>query len=588
MGTDRTRTALLGTVLLAALALGVALLLLTPGADRPLAGGRAVPVLIVAIGWAFVAVGWSAWRRRPDIRTGALLTVFGFTVLLSGLVIADAPLPYLVSAIADPLAIAVFIHLLLAFPSGRVEDRASRLVVAAGYATALGTQLVIVLFDPGLGDDGCAGCPSNPLLLADADGVTALAQAVQQVAGLILIVVTIGLTLHRRRASGAAGRRGLDPLLAAGAAVLALGTVSAIAQDAGASARAQQVAQLVFIAAFAALPAAFLLGLVRTRFFRAATVSGLLEQLTAARGDGGLDGALASALGDPSAAVGYWLPEESAYVGRHGRPFPLPDGGDGTVATELLHRGRRVGVLVHAAALAEDPALLTAAAGAAALAVENDRLEVELRARLEALRESRARIVEAGDRERRRLGRDLHDGAQQRLVSLLIGLQLAEQRWQDEPDAARELVARALTDARSAVEELRELAAGIHPAVLSQRGLDAALESLAARAPFPVELDVTLAERLPAAVETAAYFVVSEALANVAKHAHATHARVHVRREPSGTVVEIADDGGGGANLGGGSGLRGLADRVGALDGTLSLQSPAGGGTLVRACFPPR
>ena len=453
----------------------------------------------------------------------------------------------------------------------------------------LGTQPVTVLLDPDLGDDGCAGCPRNPLLLADADGVAAVAQAVQQAAGLVLIVLAIGLTLRRRQASGAAGRRGLDPLLAAGAVVLALGTVSAITQDAGASARAQQVAQLVFIAAFAALPVAFLLGLVRTRFFRAATVSGLLEELTAARDDRGVDGALASALGDPSAAVGYWLPEESAYVGRDGRPFALPDEGDGAVATELVHRGRRVGVLVHAAALAEDPALMTAAAGAAALAVENDRLEVELRARLEALRESRARIVEAGDRERRRLGRDLHDGAQQRLIALLIGLQLAEQRWQDEPDAARELVARALADARSAVEELRELAAGIHPAVLSQRGLDAALESLAARAPIPVELDVTLAERLPAAVETAAYFVVSEALANVAKHAHATHARVHVRREPSGTaVVEIADDGGGGADLGGGSGLRGLADRVGALDGTLALQSPAGGGTLVRACFPPR
>ena len=213
---------------------------------------------------------------------------------------------------------------------------------------------------------------------------------------------------------------------------------------------------------------------------------------------------------------------------------------------------------------------------------------MELRARLEALRASRARIVEAGDAERRRLGRDLHDGAQQRLISLLLSLQLVQERLDDDPPGARALVADALTTARAAVDELRDLASGIHPAVLAQRGLDAAVETLAARAPVPVELDVRLEERLPAAVETAAYFVVSEALANAAKHADATHARVGVRRDATGAVVEVADDGGGGAALDGGSGLRGLADRVGALDGTLEIDSPRGGGTILRARFPLR
>jgi signal transduction histidine kinase len=590
MGADRTRIAVLSALSLAALGLGAALLALTPGATSLPAGGRAVPVFVVIIGWGFVGVGCAAWRRRPDNRTGALLVAFGFTVLVSGFVIADTALAYLASRIADPLAIAVFIHLLLAFPAGRVDGRPARSVVAAAYAVALLTELATVLFDPDLGGPGCATCPDNRLLVADRDGIADIASALQSLAGLALIVAAIVLTLRRRRTTGAAGRRGLDPLLAAGAAVLALGALSATLQNAGAGERMQQIAQLLFIAAFALLPAAFLLGMVRTQFFRAATLGGLLDRLTAAQANGGLDGALVAALDDPSAAVVYWLADRGAYVGRDGRPVALPAGDNGVVATELRHRGRRVGALLHAATLAEDPALMSAAAGAAALAVENDRLEVELRAQVEALRDSRARIVATGDNERRRLGRDLHDGAQQRLVSLLIGLQLAEQRWSDEPEAARELVAGALGDARAAVDELRDLAAGIHPAILSQRGLDAAVETLAARAPVPVELHVDLAGRLPVAVETAAYFVISEALANVAKHARATHARVSIWRQPSGvTVVEIADDGCGGAGTGAGAGtgLTGLADRVGALDGTLALQSPPGGGSLVRACFPP-
>ena len=288
------------------------------------------------------------------------------------------------------------------------------------------------------------------------------------------------------------------------------------------------------------------------------------------------------ALGDPSLEVAYWLPERG-YVDREGRAVePAPD----RAVTEIDHEGRRVGALLHASVLAETPELVTEASAAAALAIENARLEVELRARLEALRASRARLVEAGDAERRRLGRDLHDGAQQRLVALMIELQLARERFDSDPAGSRELLDSAFANAQAAVGELRDLAAGIHPAVLSQRGLDAALESLASRAPIPVERESELEERLPIAVETAAYFVVAEALTNVAKYAQATHARVSVRREGEEAVVEIRDDGVGGAQESGGTGLRGLADRVGALDGTLEVDSPPGAGTVIRARFP--
>ena len=212
-------------------------------------------------------------------------------------------------------------------------------------------------------------------------------------------------------------------------------------------------------------------------------------------------------------------------------------------------------------------------------------LDAELRESLEELRASRARIVHAGDAERRRLERDLHDGAQSRLVALALLLRSARTRAKDDQELAT-MLDRAQEELQTSLGELRELARGIHPAVLTDRGLEPALNALVARAPVPVTLEVDDADRLPGPVESAAYFVVSEALANVAKYARATHATVAVRRVNGRVTVEVADDGVGGADATGGSGLRGLADRVAALDGTLSLDSPAGRGTRLQADIP--
>jgi signal transduction histidine kinase len=212
-------------------------------------------------------------------------------------------------------------------------------------------------------------------------------------------------------------------------------------------------------------------------------------------------------------------------------------------------------------------------------------LDAELRARLVELRASRARLVEAGDAERRRLERDLHDGAQSRLVALTLLLRAA--RTRAAPNAELEgMLDTALKELQTSLSELRELARGIHPAVLSDRGLEPALQALAARAPVPVTVETDDDERLPSPVETAAYFVVSEALTNVAKYAQATQAKVSVRHVNGHVTVEVTDDGVGGADSVQGSGLRGLADRVAALDGTLSLESPAGRGTCLRAEIP--
>jgi PAS domain S-box-containing protein len=221
-----------------------------------------------------------------------------------------------------------------------------------------------------------------------------------------------------------------------------------------------------------------------------------------------------------------------------------------------------------------------------AQAAEVHRLNDELHARLDELAASRARIVTAGDVERRRLERNLHDGAQQRLVALSLSLRLALAKLESDPAAARRILADAGDELALALEELRELARGLHPAVLSDRGLRAAVEMLAGRSPVPVEIADIPDERLPEPVEAAAYYLIAEALTNVAKYAHASGVRVRVAAGDESVVVEVSDDGVGGADPRNGSGLRGLADRVEALGATLDVVSPTGGGTSLRAEIP--
>jgi signal transduction histidine kinase len=247
--------------------------------------------------------------------------------------------------------------------------------------------------------------------------------------------------------------------------------------------------------------------------------------------------------------------------------------------------GAHVAALVHHPSVDDEPELLDAVTAAAGIALENGRLDAELRARLEELRGSRGRVIEAGQKERQRLERNLHDGAQQRLIALSLDLRLLEERLGDDPDTragldqARQEIARSL-------EELRAVARGIHPAVVSGHGLGVALESLAARAPVPVRLTVEVDARVHERLEVAAYYVVCESLANIGKHARATSASVDVARANGNLVVEVVDDGVGGADSEGGTGLRGLADRVDALGGRLRVWTPRRGGTRVRAEMP--
>jgi len=581
----RDRVAVVAAASVVAAALAIVLLALIPGSSQLPDLGWIFAVVLVAMGVAFFALGAVVWLRRPDNRTGLLMLIEGLVILVTGLQISSNPWLFIIGSLTDALVISAFIHMLLAFPTGRLESRSSRIVVWVAYGAAI-LQIPVILFGsgPDLGCNAEHSCPHNPLLIAHHTTFTNVVESVQGIALVGAALVTVFLLLRRYRASGPLARRGLAPVLFVGAAILLLAIIQAVLRGTAAG----PAAQGAFFIAFALLPVAFVLGLSRSRLLRGSTIAGLVDRLVRDPGAAGIDDALAGVLSDPSLFVAYRLDDGAGYVDRSGRAVQLPatDNGEGQVATEVAHDGRVVAAVVHDAALCEEPELLRAAAGTAALAIENARLEAQLRARLAALRASRARLVEAGDAERRRLGRNLHDGAQQRLVSLMLELQIARETWERDPSMARGLVDQAFDNARAAVDELRDLAAGIHPAVLTQRGLDAGIESLATRSTVPVELGDPLDERLPLPVETAAYYVVAEALTNVAKYADATHARVEVRRDNGELVVEVRDDGAGGADPTGGSGLRGLADRVGALDGWLEVESAAGKGTLVRAVIP--
>jgi signal transduction histidine kinase len=293
---------------------------------------------------------------------------------------------------------------------------------------------------------------------------------------------------------------------------------------------------------------------------------------------------LAERLGDRSLTVAYWLPQRGIFVDERGWQVNLPRPGSGRAWTAVEHEGTRVAAIIHDAELDASPELVSAAAAAAALAIDNERLKAELRARVEELRVSRVRIVEAADDARRRIERDLHDGAQQQLVSLALDLRMLKARLAD--SGLSSTVDDIASKLNVALAELRELARGIHPAILSERGIGPAVEALVTRAPLQVDYDVALEQRLPAAVEAAAYFVIAEGLTNVVRYAETERASVRVRRVGGDVEVVVEDPGVGGATFDGGTGLRGLNDRLTVLDGSLVLSSPVGGGTRLEARIP--
>jgi signal transduction histidine kinase len=534
------------------------------------------------VGWAFIATGAYAWWRRPESRFGVLMTAVGLTSFLGFLEEASNGWIVVAGVLLANLFFAIAVQMLLAYPHGSLPGWRERSLVTVAYLAATVFIVPCLLFSPfGHGSE-----QFNPILVDNDKTLgNAFLHADEGLAVALVLLVAL-LLVQRWRSATAPERRVLAPVLWAGAGTMVVLGIDLMTSLVGMPESLVTVLDVTGTLAFLSVPGAFLLGILHQRFTRAAMVGRLIERLNAAPAPGRLRDALADALDDRSLALAYWLPDRETYVDATGRPVELPEPYRGRAYTEVERDGRKVAAIVHDATLAQEPALVRAVGAAAAMALENERLEAELRAKIDEVRTSRARLLEVGLAERRRIERDLHDGAQQRLVALSLTLGLALQRIEDDPSGSRELVQEAHTEAVAAVAELRELARGIHPAVLSDRGLQAALRSLADRAPVPVEIAELPAERLPPAVEAASYFVVAEALANMAKHAAATHATVEVRRVNGHARIVVRDDGSGGADPERGSGLRGLAYRVSALDGRLAVDSPEGEGTTVTAEIP--
>jgi signal transduction histidine kinase len=521
------------------------------------------------VGWSFLGTGLFAWWRRPQNRTGMLMIAAGLAWFATGVSAANDELVHTIGITLDGLFPAVVGHLLMAFPTGRLETRAQRAVITGVYLTVTVLQVPGLLFE----DD------SRSLLVVEPEQELSDAlDGLQFLIGLALILVTARMLVRRWGAAPAARRRVLAPVLWTGGAAFSVYFLAAGFDAAGTPVPALEHLTLALVAT---VPFGFLAGLLRSRLAEGAAVASLVRRLGRTPEPDALRAALAEALGDPSLTLAYWLPESQRFVDADGRPISLED----RAWTEVELNGRRIGAIAHDPALDDEPQLVRTAGAAAGLALENQRLAAELRARIEELRASRARIVEAGNAERRRLERNLHDGAQSRLVALALKLRLARTRAKGQPELA-ELLDESSEELQASLNELRELARGIHPAVLSDLGLVPALEMLASRAPVPVQVAADGGDDLPSAVATAIYFVVSEALTNVAKYAQARQAAVTVARGAGCVIAEVADDGIGGADLAKGSGLRGLADRVAALDGRLVLDSSPEGGTRLRAEFP--
>lgn len=578
MKTSRTfQIAIAVTAAVAAVAVAL-LILASDHVETPIV----LAVLTVAAAGSYVVIGLAVMARRPANSIGPLLVAIGIAVLLMGLRAANSPGTFIAGALSSHVVPVLIVHLLMVFPSGRFESKFQRNIVALGYLDAFVLPfLAVLVFNPRL---QCVSCPQNPLLLDAHDGIH---QGITVARLTLDAFVTIGLATELTRRWYAAmptQRALLAPVIWSGSATMAAFVVFLVSELAGSPVEVLHALGLMALLVSAVVPCAIAFGFVRGRFSRAGAVSDFVAMLTSDRyRNADLRDALAVALEDPSLEVEYWLPDRRCFVDADGQPTERPHERSGRLWHSIELNGELVAAIIHDASTGDKTELIQAAGGAAALSLENKRLEAELRAHVNELRLSRARIVEAADQERKRIERDLHDGAQQKLLSVALNLQLAGLKMRDDPFEASELFKTASVDLTEATEELRELARGIHPAVLTDRGLSGALSALADRIPLRVDVVSRLTCRLPSQVESTAYFVVAEALTNVARYANASAASVTVDESDGYITIEIRDDGIGGADPKNGTGLRGLADRVAAYDGRLEVRSESGRGTIVNA-----
>lgn len=562
--------------LLAVLAGGILLAVLL-AALMPLEG-PAGPVLLLlpVVFLLYIETGLIAWRRRPSNAMGALIVSAGAAMYLGNLWNSELRLLESIGAVCSTLLLGVVVHLLHAFPSGRLHGRISVITVATGYFTVVVLQAPRYLFNPEA---------STPwLVVADLPQAAAAGRAAQQVVGAAVMLMTAVLLVRRWLDADPRQRRVLGPVYAYGTFALVFFPFSSALLE-GVLDLSAVTRGFIQFGVLGGIPIAFALGVLLGGFARTGEIEELGTWLgVTGAGHQDLSGALAATLGDPSLRVSYWMSEHKAYVDEHGRPVhadadaPQPPGRD-SIGIDV--NGAPVGAITYDSSLIGDPELVRTAGRVVAIAVDRERLIAELRASHSALRRSRERLVNAIDAERRRIAQDLHDGIQMRLVLLAIqAQQLGSTSGGGTETTGRATALRRDIDAAAA--DLRRLVHNVMPAGLIEQGLWTAVEDLTDRMPIPTRLSMSPKDRpgtLSSAVESTAYFVVAEALTNTVKHASAGSASVLLAASDSVLRIEVHDDGVGTAAPNTGAGLRGLADRVDVLAGRVELKSEPGNGT---------
>lgn len=531
--------------------------------------------------WIWLAAGIVAWARRPGNGIGPLLVVGSVAVFLGGMANMQVPVLDVISSIFATSVLAITVHLLHAFPSGRLRGAASVATVVTAYILAIGGDLVTTLLAqagarggvPGAGETGPAARIDQAVELG------------QTIVGITVMTLTAVILARRLIAADRRHRRVLLPLFLYGILAVLLIPLTPLAARLLGAERAVSVAiQLILIAG---LPVAFLVGVLRGGFRRTTA----LEALSAWLAISGptrpaAQRALASTLGDDSLRVLYWSEPAGGYVDETGTPTHRATDDPARSWIDVRVDGRLVGAIGYDTRLTGDAAAVRRAGEVLAIAIDRERLTTELLATNEELVRSRLRLVETAVRERSRIARDLHDGLQVQLVLLALQAQTIA----NSPDATPPVSA-ALGGLRRGIDEaaadLRRLVHDVIPATLIEQGLTAATEDLVDRLEMPATLtsDIDHAALSPATTHTA-YFVIAEALANAVKHSRAERVDVRLSIEGERLRMEVADDGIGGARLDRGTGLRGLVDRVDVLGGAIDVASPAGKGTTVRVELP--
>jgi len=535
--------------------------------------------LTLATGLALIIAGLIASLLGPAAQLGDLALLAGlvwFAPVWAGW-FKGPPWVRSVSMLAAAFLLPLLMHLVLASPSGQLRGAITRILVVGVYVETTLVAVALALVRDPFFDPYCwANCADNVFLISSQPQLARVIEAADRWFTAVAATAVVMVCLWRLVTDSGPARRAFLPFVlpatvlsaAIIAHVLALRRTP-LEDPAAPTFRAIFIVECI---AVILLAAALVWATIRMRARRRA-VARITASLGQAPPPGSLQAALAQAVGDPRLEIAYWLAASQRYVDAQGKPVAEPANAPGRMLTALVRYGRPIAVVSHMAAV---PDLEPAIGAAVRLALENERLQAESLAQLAQLRTSRIRIVETGDAERRRLERDLHDGAQQRLLAVSYDLRLARARAEADGDThTTTLLARATDEAQAALSDLRTLAHGIYPAILAEAGVAVAVASLAETAPLPVEILAAAEDRCPAAVETAAYLVVAEGLDDAVRRS-ASHAVVATVRSGQRLIVTVQDDG-----VGRTSDLVHIADRVGALDGRLEV-----GPTRLRAELP--